>query len=83
MVRQILKLKNFTTAARIKLPVNNQNFQPVRALALSATSINNNFKLINKESQIPQDQSSSSGSFDRPTVYSDGEVETAGPVVRL
>lgn len=79
---QILKLKNFTTAARIKLPINNYTtVHPKRCLALSAT--NNSFKLINKESQIPQDQSTSSTSFDRPTVYSDGEVETAGPVVRL
>ncbi|CCH45714.1 hypothetical protein BN7_5299 [Wickerhamomyces ciferrii] len=77
--RTIFKLKNFSTASRIRLPVNQPIQQSSRSLALSST--NYSFNLINKESQIPQDNSSST--FDRPTVYSDGEVETAGPVVRL
>lgn len=79
MVRQILKLKNFTTAARIKLPVNTF-LTSQRSLSLNTSS--SIFKLVNKDSPVQTEQSQSTG-YERPTVYSDGEVETAGPVVRL
>lgn len=81
MVRQILKLKNFTTAARIRLPVNNVSLQSQRSLSLNTSS--SIFKLANKDSPVQTEQSQSTGTYERPTVYSDGEVETAGPVVRL
>jgi len=83
MVRTILKLKNFNSAARIKLPTTSTSFQQFQSSRSLAQSSSNAFHLINKESHVPQENSSSSTTYDRPTVYSDDEVETAGPVVKL
>lgn len=65
-----LSLKHFATAARIRLPAS-------RSLAMYNTQ--SQFRLVNNEQQKETGKSTS----ERPTIYSDGEVETAGPHIRL
>ncbi|CEP21544.1 unnamed protein product [Cyberlindnera jadinii] len=78
--RHVLKLKNVATAARIRLPNS-------RTLAMYNTQ--SQFRLVNKD--VPKEQqqqkqtsgSSKKTTSERPTIYSEGEVETAGPHIRL
>lgn len=83
MSRQILKLKNFQTSARIRLPTTTGTIQAKRSLALYNT--NSQFRLVNKEPHTQQEAASTSSksTHERPTIYSDGEVETAGPAIRV
>lgn len=74
MVRTLV-LKNFQTSARIYLQ--QPALKPLFG-SRSLTCSSNSFKLYNKEPT----QSSTSEPH-KPTIYSEGEVETAGPSIRV